>query len=151
MRPVAQTLTCILVHFVFSTKNREPIIPGELEAGLHAYMGGICRSNDCALRAAGGMPDHVHLLVSLSKTISVADLMRQVKSGSSTWMNERVDGVFRWQEGYAGFSIGRSQDGDVRRYIANQKVHHRRMTFQEELLALLRKYKVEYDERYIWS
>lgn len=149
--PVAQTLTCILVHFVFSTKNREPIIPSEMEADLHAYIGGICRSCDCVLRAAGGMPDHVHLLVSLSKTTSAADLMRHVKSGSSAWLNERTDQTFRWQEGYAGFSIGQSQVARVRTYLANQKAHHRHVSFQEELMAFLRQYEVECDERYMWT
>jgi len=148
---MAQTLTSILVHFIFSTKRREPTIPGALETDLHAYIGGICRSNECVLRGAGGMPDHIHLLISLSKTICVSDLMRHVKSGSSAWLNDRLATSFRWQEGYAGFSIGQSQVEEVRGYLAKQKEHHKRVSFQEELLAFLRKYHIEYDERYIWT
>jgi REP element-mobilizing transposase RayT len=144
-------MTCILIHVVFSTKNREPMIPEDIEHDLHAYIGGICRNLDCVLMSAGGVPDHTHLLVNLSKALSLSDLMLNVKRDSSAWLNARLDSEFRWQEGYAGLSIGRSQLESVRRYLANQKEHHRQVTFKEELVELLRRYEIEFDERYIWT
>ena len=150
---MASTLTSILLHIVFSTKNREARITEALEPDLYAYIGGICRNNGSALRGAGGTFDHVHLLVSQAKTISTSDLLQQIKGDSSEWI--KTQGAefagFRWQEGYGAFSIGESQVGALRRYLAGQKEHHRTRSFQEEFLALLRKYKVEYDERYIWG
>ncbi|MFG0286148.1 MAG: IS200/IS605 family transposase [Phycisphaerales bacterium JB039] len=150
---MASTLTSILLHIVFSTKNREACIAEAIEPDLHAYIGGICRNNGSALRAAGGTSDHIHLLVSQAKTISTSDLLQQIKGDSSEWIKTRGGEFagFRWQEGYGAFSIGQSQVGALRRYLAGQKEHHRTRSFQEEFLELLRKYKVEYDERYIWG
>jgi len=150
---MAQTLTSILVHIVFSTKNREPLIPESVEADLFAYIGGICRGSGCALLAAGAAADHIHLLVSLAKTARVSDLLLEIKRDTSSWIKQKAPGLggFRWQEGYGAFSVGRSQVESLHRYFARQKSHHQRMSFQEELLALLNRYQVEYDDRYIWS
>jgi putative transposase len=115
-------------------------------------MGGIAANHGSPALIIHGMPDHVHLLISMAKTISAADLMEVVKKESSQWIKTtgREFARFRWQEGYAGFSIGESAVGQVTRYISNQKKHHRRTTFKEELVMFLKKYNVPYDERYLW-
>ena len=149
---MASTLTSLLVHVVFSTKNREAMIPERVEAGLHAYMGGICRGNGSRLMAAGGVEDHRHLFVSLGKSVAVADLVMEVKRDSSSWMKENGGPAeFGWQDGYAAFTIGRSQVEALVRYIAGQRAHHATVSFQDELRAILRKYEVECDERYVWG
>jgi putative transposase len=150
---MASTLTKILVHFIFSTKNRAAIITPEIEPRLHAYMRGISKNHGSPTLAMNGMPDHVHMLISMSKTIAAADLMEVVKKESSKWIKKEGQefSEFHWQDGYAGFSIGESGLEQVRHYIDNQKSHHERMTFKEELLMFLKKYNVEYDERYIWT
>jgi REP element-mobilizing transposase RayT len=152
-RTVAQTLTSCLVHFIFSTKHRTPILTPEIEPALFAYMGGITRALDSALLAANGVADHVHLLISMDKKCSMSEMMENVKKDSSKWIKTQgreFDG-FHWQDGYAGFSIGKSMQPAVERYIAKQKSHHRRVGFKEELIAFLEKYGVDYDERYIWE
>lgn len=148
---MAQTLTRILVHLIFSTKERARLIPSELEKDLYAYLGGICRNLQSPLLDAGGDADHVHLVVSLAKTISVADLLLPLKRDSSSWMKSHGTTDFYWQDGYAAFSVGESQLPVLHRYLARQKEHHRRKTFKEELLAFLERYKVQYDERYLWE
>ena len=148
---MANTLTRLLVHVVFSTKNREPLITEDLEDPLYRYLGGLVRSVDCSLLAIGGMPDHVHLLVRLHPNTGVATLVRKIKANSSRWINENrgPHEKFAWQTGYGAFSVSESQAGVVRQYIARQKEHHRKRTFREELVELLEKHGVEYDERYL--
>jgi putative transposase len=150
---MATTLTKILVHFIFSTKLREPFITPDIEPRLHAYMRGISKNCDSPVFIMNGMPDHVHMLISVGKRISCADLMEAVKKDSSRWIKEQGPEFqrFHWQEGYAGFSLGESGIDQVCRYIQNQKKHHSRTTFQEELLMFLKKYKIDYDERYLWT
>jgi REP element-mobilizing transposase RayT len=150
---MATTFTKVLVHYVFSTKRRERLITPEIEGRLHAYMRGIAENHQCRVLAMNGTEDHAHMLISMGKTIAIADLMENVKKDSSRWIKEqgREFAGFSWQEGYAGFSVGESGLENVRRYIARQKEHHRRTTFQEELVMLLKKYNVAYDERYIWT
>lgn len=150
---MAQTLTRLLVHAIFSTKNRTNLIKPEIEPELYAYIGGICRNAGSPLLAAGGTENHVHLLISLAKTLPLADLMMDVKKDSSKWIKTRAAcfADFQWQEGYGGFSIGESQVDDLKAYFARQKEHHRAMTFEEEYLAFLRKFNVPYDERYLWG
>jgi REP element-mobilizing transposase RayT len=150
---MAQTLSRVLLHFVFSTRHREPRITQDIEADLYAYVGGICRSHDSPLLSMGGMPDHVHMLVAMSRKISISDLMMDVKKGSSKWIKtpgQAFDG-FHWQDGYAAFSIGESQREDLVRYIQGQKEHHRSRSFKEELVAILARYGVEYDPQHIWT
>jgi len=148
-----QSLACVLVHVVFSTKNRVRWISPEVEAEVHAYLGGICRNADSPALSVGGTEDHVHILSSLGRTRSVSELLQEIKTGSSKWIKTKGPKYadFRWQDGYAAFSIGRSAEEDARRYIAGQKEHHRRVSFQDELRAILQRYRVEYDERYIWD
>ena len=150
---MATTFTKILIHFIFSTKNRAPLIASEIEPLLHAYMIGIARNYDCWSIAMNGTQDHVHMLVSLGKQITVSHLMEEVKGDSSRWMNKEhpQTQLFRWQEGYAALSIGESGVEALKAYIAHQKQHHQCKTFQEELLEILKKYGVPYDERYMWT
>jgi REP element-mobilizing transposase RayT len=149
---MAQTLTKLLVHVVFSTKHRDPLITEAVAPELHNYLCGIARNHESPVLAVGGMPDHVHLLVSQSKNIAVASLLQNLKKDSSKWIKTKgpTFADFTWQEGYGAFTIGESQVGTLRRYIDRQAEHHRTMSFQDELRAILTKYKVPYDEQYVW-
>ncbi len=149
---MAQTLTSLLVHVVFSTKNRQPWITPEARAPLYRYMGGIARNHRSPMLAAGGVSDHVHLLISLSKNIALAPLVMDLKKDSSKWIKGEIGRrAFAWQDGYEGFTIGQSQVAALERYFERQEAHHRRVTFQDEMRAFFRKYHVAYDERYVWS
>ncbi len=141
------------VHYVFSTKDRRRIISPEIRERLWAYMGGIARENKVKALAVGGTSDHVHILLALPSTISVAKAIQLIKGGSSKWVSEMFPEIhqFAWQEGYGAFSIGVSGIDDTIAYIQTQDEHHRTRTFQEEFLAFLKKHEVEYDERYIWG
>jgi REP element-mobilizing transposase RayT len=141
------TFANLLYHVVFSTKNRARLIAPDWHDELHGYIGGIVRSEGGVLLAAGGTADHVHLLVKLKPATAIADAVAKVKANSSKWLNDErfPDRRFAWQEGYAAFSVSESAVEDVRRYIATQKEHHRRMTFHEELAAILTKHGIEFD------
>ncbi|MBX3434286.1 MAG: IS200/IS605 family transposase [Pirellulales bacterium] len=148
-----QSLASLHVHFVFSTKNREPRLETEFRPRLFEYIGGTLRECNCVLVAAGGTADHLHLLVSLARTTSVADVMRIVKANSSKWIHQ-VDarlGDFQWQTGYGAFAVSFSAIDAVRSYLANQDVHHAKQSFQDEFRELLRRHEVEWDERYVWD
>ncbi|MCL4743390.1 MAG: IS200/IS605 family transposase [Phycisphaerales bacterium] len=150
---MASTLTRLLVHITFSTKNRAAAIPETIEPDLYAYIGGICRRMGSPLLAMGGVADHVHMLVSLGKSVALSDLMLNVKRDSSKWLKER-DAVLRefaWQDGYFGFSIGESGVDALKAYIADQKQRHLTVDYKDEMRAFLRKYGVEWDERYVWD
>jgi putative transposase len=146
-----QSLSNILVHLVFSTKGRRAIIGQELEDELWRYLAATCTAQDCRAHRVGGTVDHVHILCGLARTIAVSKLLEEVKTSSSKWMKAKGVGEFGWQNGYGAFSIGQSQFQDVVAYIARQKEHHHRLTFQEEYREFLRKYGVQYDERYVWD
>jgi len=143
----------LLVHFTWSTTGREPWIEPEMREGLYSYIGGIMKNKKAKLIAAGGMFDHIHLYASIPSTISVADFVNAVKSNSSRWVHESFSPLrnFAWQEGYAAFSLSKSEESRVVRYISNQEDHHRKRTFKEELIGLLEKHGIEYDKRYIWD
>jgi REP element-mobilizing transposase RayT len=150
---MGQTLSKLLTHIIFSTKHRERTILPEVEDELYAYMGGICRAHKSPLLAGGGDADHVHLLVGLATTVTVAGLLEAVKKDSSKWIKTKGSAFrgFHWQDGYAAFSIGQSQFDAAVRYIRNQKAHHRRKSFQEELIEFSERYGVKLDERYAWT
>ncbi|MFN0010211.1 MAG: IS200/IS605 family transposase [Phycisphaerales bacterium] len=150
---MAQTLTRLLVHVVFSTKGREPLIPPEIENDLYKYLAGISRNHDSPLLAVGGTADHVHLLVALSKNVALSALLMHLKKDSSKWIKTRSPRAraFAWQEGYGAFTLGASQVPAATRYIAGQKEHHRRRSFQDELRTLCRKYDVALDEQHAWT
>ena len=150
---MAGTFTNLLYHIVFSTKHRQPLITAGLQEELYKYMGGIIRGEGGTLLEIGGMPDHVHLLTRFKADKSVSHMLQLIKANSSKWANERSEqnSRFAWQTGYAAFSVSESQVGAVRDYVRRQEEHHRRSSFQEELLALLRKHEIDYDERYLWD
>jgi len=148
---MAQTLTNLLFHTIFSTKDRTPLIGAVLKPDLLAYLGGIARELGGKLLAANGTGDHVHLLLSLPPTLAVADAMRVIKGNSSRWVHATHGQTFQWQAGYGAFSVSQSNLREVVHCIQTQEQHHRRVSFQEELVAFLRKHNVQYDERYIWA
>jgi putative transposase len=151
---MAQSLAKILVHGVFSTKERRPFLrDAALRLEMHRYVGGILKHLECQPIIVGGVEDHVHLLASLSRTHTAAELVKEVKRSSSLWIKERDASMrdFYWQNGYGVFSIGFSQIEDVRRYIAEQEQHHRRLSFQDEFRLLLKRYEIPFDERYVWD
>jgi putative transposase len=150
---MAQTLTSLLVHVIFSTRNRQCLITPDIEPELFAYMGGILKNNESRLIDAGGTADHVHLLISQSKNIALSTLMKDLKKDSSVWI-ETKNATFRnfhWQDGYGAFSINSSDVSGLKKCLANQKQHHRKRSFKEELIEFLEEYGIEYDERYLWD
>ncbi len=150
---MSHSIVKILVHIVFSTKNRADLITPEIENELFRYIHGIVENNKSKLIIAGGMPNHIHLLVSLPKKIDVPELIGDIKRDSSSWIKKQGTEFqnFYWQKGYGAFSIGQSQVAIVTRYIKNQKEHHKKRVFEDEFRALLKKYEIEYDERYLWD
>jgi len=150
---MAHSYTQILIHYIFSTKHREKLIYPKYEKRIWQFMGGIAKQNGMVLYAIGGIEDHVHLLISLPKTLSVAKAIQLIKGGSSNWIHSTFTELknFAWQEGYGAFRISYSNLEKVKNYIEYQKEHHRHRTFQEEYLEFLKKYNVPYDEKYIWD
>lgn len=149
---MAGTFSSILFHLIFSTKHRQPLITPDIRPRLYEYLGGSVRGERGILYAAGGMPDHIHLLVRWRTDVAIADLLRKIKGGSSLWVHETL-GVqdFAWQEGYAAFSVSQSGVEDVKAYLARQEEHHRRRTFKEEYIEFLDRHEVEYDLRYVFD
>lgn len=145
------TYTKLYYHLVFSTQERRALIDSGWEERLYAVIGGIIREHQGVLLAAGGMPDHVHLLVSCRPTVAISSLLRDIKSNSSNWVHEQFIKSFAWQEGYSAFTVSHSALDDVKSYLAHQKEHHRKRDFKEELLAILRLNEVEFDERYVFD
>jgi REP element-mobilizing transposase RayT len=151
---MSQSLAKILVHTVFSTKDRRPFMRDKsLRDELHRYIGGILTNHDCQPLIIGGVEDHVHLLSTLSRTSTVAEMVKEVKRGSSLWLKTKNPELrdFAWQNGYGIFSIGFSQVAALRKYIAGQEEHHRKVSFQDEFREFLKRYDVEFDERYVWD
>jgi REP element-mobilizing transposase RayT len=150
---MAHTYTSILVHAVFSTSGRAPLLTDDLRPEMHAYLAGILRRLEAVPIIVGGATDHVHLLARLPADLAVSDCLRMLKTNSSRWAKQRWPQrrSFAWQGGYGAFSVSESKRGAVIRYIQDQEQHHRRISFQEELLKLLKNHGVEFDERYIWQ
>jgi putative transposase len=149
-----QSLAKILIHTVFSTKNRRPFLRDPaLRDELHCYLGGILAQLDCQPIIVGGIEDHVHFLCALARTCSIAEMVKEVKRGSSLWIKTKSASLadFSWQNGYGAFSIGFSQIPVVRDYIATQNEHHRAISYQDEFRALLRRYEIDFEERYVWD
>lgn len=149
---MSRTFTSLLTHLIFSTKHREPMIVPEIEPELHRYLGGLTRDLKGKAYGINGTCDHVHMLVSLPPVISLSDALCYLKANSSGWVHDKWPHLpFAWQLGYGAFSVSRSNVPDVLKYIANQKEHHRTMTFKGEFVQFLVRYGIEYDERYIWD
>lgn len=150
---MSQSLASILVHVVFSTKKREALLPDTFRDELHAYIGGIVENQKGTLLKAGSVADHIHLLIAHPRTCAPSDLVQEIKTGSSKWLKTKAPRLaeFHWQSGYGIFSISPSHRPALEHYIATQAEHHRVETFQNEYRRLLRKYEMEYDERYVWD
>jgi REP element-mobilizing transposase RayT len=148
-----QSFTCLHYHIVFGTKDRRPMIGDDIRNRLYEYIGGIVSENKSRLVAIGGMPDHVHLLVSVSKELSISDALRLIKTNSSKWVHETFPehGAFAWQAGYGAFAVSFSNVDAVKRYIADQETHHRRVDFKTEFMTLLKRHEIEFEERYLWA
>jgi len=145
--------TCgnILLHLIFSTHERRPLIKPDFRADLFAYLGGIVREMNGTALIINGACDHVHMLVRARPAHSAAEIVRIVKTNSSRWVREKWDAGFAWQTGYGVFSVSESGLAAVTKYIAGQEEHHKKHSFQEEFVAFLKKNNVTYDERYIWG
>jgi REP element-mobilizing transposase RayT len=150
---MSQSLAKVLVHLVYSTKHHRPWIGKDHRADLYAYQVGIFRQWDCPAIAIGGVEDHIHALFALSKNHALSKIVEEVKKGSSKWMKAAgpMNPDFQWQAGYGAFSVSPSNLEAVKRYIEGQEEHHRKMTFQDELRALLRRHGIAFDERYLWD
>ena len=150
---MGQSLVQNYIHIVFSTKYRQPLIKPDVESELHAYLGGICNQLECQSIKIGGYTDHIHILCKLSKKIALMKLVEEVKSHSSKWVKTKGEDYshFYWQNGYGAFSVNPSQVETVIAYIANQHQHHSKKNFQDEYRAILKKYQVEFDEKYVWD
>jgi putative transposase len=148
---MSHTFGNILLHFIFSTQGRRPLIKPDFRVDLFAYLGGIVHEMDGTALIVNGTADHVHMLARLRPVHSAAEVVRIVKANSSRCVHEKWDREFAWQTGYGVFSVSESNVGAVRKYIAEQEEHHRKHSFQEEFVAFLKKNNVAYDERYIWD
>jgi len=148
-----QSFGALYFHLIFSTKNRLPLITSEIQPRLYEYVGGILSHRKSVQLAAGGISDHIHLLVSPSRESSISDTIRDIKSLSSAWIHGTFSCAhdFAWQSGYAAFTVSFSNLDAVRNYLAHQSEHHRGKTFQEEYIEFLKRHDIAYDERYIWD
>ncbi len=148
---MSQSLSNLLCHVVFSTKNRTNLVQPEIEDELYSYICGIVKGQKGEVLEIGGTLNHVHILARLHPSISLSDMMRYIKGGSSKWIHEKGVSLFQWQRGYGVFSVSESVLEQVAEYIRNQKQHHMKYSFEKEYLLLLEKHKIKYDENYIWE
>ena len=150
---MANTYTKIYIQIVFAVKGRQNLISKENREELHKFISGIISNRNQKLYAIFAMPDHVHLLISMSPSISISDLVRDIKAGSSKFINDKkwINGKFNWQEGYGAFSYSKSSLDSVVKYILNQEEHHKKKTFREEYLDFMEKFEIEYDSKYLFE
>lgn len=150
---MGQSLVKNYIHIVFSTKYRQPLITEDIEEELYAYLGGICKRLECQPIKIGGYSDHIHILCMLSKKIALMKLLEEVKAHSSRWIKTKGERFsnFYWQDGYGAFSVNPAEADRVIWYIAHQKEHHGKQDFKSEYRAILKKYEMDYDERYVWD
>src|SRR5687768_8307646 len=150
---MAHTYRCHHFHLIWSTKNRENTIQENFQPRLYKYMGGIVRANKGVLLEIGGIENHVHMLISIGSLDQYSEVIRRIKGGSSTWVNQEklLKRKFLWQEGYGSFGVSYSQIDEVRKYIQNQKEHHATKTFEQEYIKFLNVHGIPYDERYVFD
>jgi putative transposase len=148
-----QSLSSILIHLIFSTKNREQLLTPEIDVELYPYLASIFQALKSPALIINGTSDHLHALFALSRVMTIASIVEEIKTESSKWIKTKGRNFqnFHWQSGYGAFSISQSEVPSVRRYIRSQKEHHRRVSFQDEYRQFLKAYEVEYDERYVWD
>jgi len=150
---MSQSLAQVYLHIVFSTKHQVTLIPNDQAKDLYQYLAGILGNLRCPAIIINGTSNHVHLLSKLHRTITISSLIEETKRSSSKWFKSQpgVPQRFYWQNGYGVFSIGQSGVSEVKRYIAHQEAHRKHQTFQDEYLDFLRKYDLEYNEKYLWD
>ncbi len=151
---MSQSLANILIHIVFSTKGRIPFLQDpDIRSQMHAELGGTSKSVNCPPIIVSGVGDHIHMLARQSRTISLADWVKELKRVTSLWIKEKSPRHqdFAWQAGYGAFSVSPSQSSKVIQYIRDQEIHHRKHDFQAEFRELLERHGIEYDERYVWD
>ena len=148
-----QSLSFLLVHVVFSTKDRVPMFGSAIRPALHAYLATVTRNTGCECYRTGGVADHVHLAIRFSRTITAANLVEKIKTSSSKWLKTQSPDLagFSWLRGYGAFSVSPACLEDLRHYVDNQEEHHRKCIYQEEFRTFPTKYGIEYDERYVWD
>jgi len=146
-----QSLSKVYLHCVFSTKNRIPLITDEIRPDLHAYIIGTLSNIGSYVNEIYANPEHIHILCSLPRTITIADLISTTKTSSSKWLKKKGIKKFGWQDGYGAFSVSASEIQVVERYLLNQNRHHRSISFKDELRRFFREYDIEYDEKYVWD
>lgn len=148
-----QSIAQIYVHLIFSTKNRKPLLDKPILHRMHAYLASVCNNMECHALSVGGIEDHVHILCSLSKKVSLSKLLEELKKNSSKWVKLQGDEYknFYWQRGYGSFSVNPTDTAGVKKYIQNQEEHHTKRNFQEEYLELLKLHNAAYDEKYLWD
>jgi REP element-mobilizing transposase RayT len=149
-----QSLAQIYLHIVFSTKDRQPFLHDKsIREQTHKYLGATCNNLDCPVLITGGVEDHIHILCRLGRKIEIQDLIKELKRESSQWLKTKSPDLchFYWQNGYGAFSLSPGHVDGLRAYIANQEEHHKKVTFQDEYRRILRLYKIEWDERYLWD
>ena len=148
-----QSLSLVVIHVIFSTKDRRSLLDRDTRPKLHAYLATVARNAGCECHRAGGVADHVHLAIRLSRTLTIADLVENLKTASSKWLKTQGPDLaaFSWQRGYGCFSVGPTDLDSLCAYIDNQEEHHRTRTFQDEFRMFLKKYGVEHDEAYVWD
>src|SRR5256885_530191 len=150
LRAMSHTYAQNVLHIVFSTKERRKLISPEFRSTLWAYSAGICHNLQIFAHAIGGMDDHAHLLLQIPPTLAVAKAVLTIKTNSSRWARQQNQSV-EWQQGYAAFSVSASNISAVERYVRNQEAHHKRMSFEEELVALLKKHNVPFDPKFVFG
>ncbi len=150
---MSNTYSQLYVQIVFAVKGRQNLISSKHREGLHKYITGIVQNREQKMLAIFCMPDHTHLLIGMKPSISISDLTRDIKAGSSNFINEKnwVQGKFNWQEGFGAFSYSKSQVDTVVKYILNQESHHRQKSFKEEYIAILKEFEIEYNEKYLFE
>jgi len=153
VRRMSNTFTNLIYHIVYSTKYRRTTISAEWQSDLYAYIGGVLLNREGIPLEIGGTADHIHILTKLSPKYAIMDVLRDVKADSSKWINERQTSKqrFEWQAGYGAFSVSSSQVDKVQSYIRNQEEHHRKQSFKEEFLTILRKHQVEFEIKYVFD
>ena len=148
-----QSLSQVIVHLVFCTKDRQRYLDDSIRERTHAFLATLCRDRDCEAYRVGGTDDHIHAICRLSRSITIAKLIEDIKRESSKWIKtlgtDYAD--FHWQRGYGAFSLSRSHLDRAMVYVSNQLEHHREQTFQDEFRELLRRYEIDFDERYVWD
>ena len=148
-----QSLAKIYIHLIFSTKNRERVLPDDIRPDLHAYMGGTLNGLGCSPIEINSEPDHAHLLFVMTRTETLSNVVGQIKKSANDWLRARRPQFadFYWQGGFGAFSVSQSAVDEVCQYIRKQRVHHQRTSFQDEFRAFLKRYEIEFDERYVWD